>query len=261
MVYLTYLILGAAAGLLAGLFGIGGGLVIVSVLVFTFSSLGFSQEVLVHLAVGTSLATIIPTSLSSSFAHHKKQGVRWAWVKKIALGLALGSLVGAWTANLLSGVALQAVIGGFVMLVALQMVLKLQPKPKEGEPSSAVLTSAGGVIGWASTIFGIGGGTLSVPFLVWCNAGMRQAVGTSAALGFPIALFGALGNVWAGWQHPDLPELATGYIYWPAFIGISVASVPFARLGARLAHFLPELLLKRLFAAMLFLVGFKLLFF
>lgn len=261
MVYLTYLVLGAAAGFLAGLFGIGGGLVIVSVLVFTFSTLGFSQEVLVHLAVGTSLATIIPTSLSSSFAHHKKQGVRWGWVKKITLGLALGSLVGAWTANLLSGVALQAIIGGFVILVAVQMILKLQPKPKEGEPSSPVLIAAGGVIGWASTIFGIGGGTLSVPFLVWCNGGMRQAVGTSAALGFPIALFGALGYLWAGWQHPDLPELATGYIYWPAFIGISVASVPFARVGARLAHFLPELLLKRLFAALLFVVGFKLLFF
>lgn len=261
VVYLTYLVLGAVAGLLAGLFGIGGGLIIVSVLVITFSALGVSQEVLVHLAVGTSLATIIPTSLSSSFTHHKKQGVKWAWVKLITLGLAGGAFVGAWTASLLSGLALQAIIGVFVMLVAVQMVLKLQPKPKESEPRAGLLISAGGVIGWASTIFGIGGGTLSVPFLTWCNAGMRQAVGTSAALGFPIAVFGALGYLWAGWQHPNLPDLSSGYIYWPAFIGISIASVPFARVGVRLAHFLPELLLKRLFAAMLFLVGLKLLLF
>ena len=261
MVYLTYLLLGAVAGFLAGLFGIGGGLIIVAVLVMAFTTLGFSQEVLVHLAVGTSLATIIPTSLSSSFAHHKKQGVKWPWVKLITLGLGLGALVGAYTASLLSGLALQAIIGAFVMLVAVQMVLKLQPKPKEGEPHGLVLASAGGVIGWASTIFGIGGGTLSVPFLIWCNAGLRQAVGTSAALGFPIALFGTLGYLWAGWQHPDLPELATGYIYWPALLGISVASVPFARLGAGLAHYLPELLLKRLFALLLFLVGLKLLLF
>lgn len=261
MVYLTYLILGAAAGFLAGLFGIGGGLIIVSVLVIAFTALGFSQEVLVHLAVGTSLATIIPTSISSSLAHHKKQAVKWSWVKIITLGLALGAVLGAWTASLLSGLALQAVIGVFVISVAIQMLLKLQPKPRLAEPHPLVLTSAGGFIGWASTIFGIGGGTLSVPFLVWCNANMRQAVGTSAALGFPIALFGALGNIWAGWQHPDLPELATGYVYWPAFLGISLASVPFAKLGARLAHFLPELLLKRLFALLLIVVGLKLLLF
>lgn len=261
MVYLTYLALGAAAGFLAGLFGVGGGLIIVAVLVMAFTSLGFSPDVLVHLAVGTSLATIIPTSLSSSFAHHKKQGVKWAWVKLITLGLGLGALVGAWTASLLSGLALQAIIGVFVILVAIQMVLKFQPKPKEGEPTALILTSAGGVIGWASTIFGIGGGTLSVPFLIWRNAPMRQAVGTSAALGFPIALFGTLGYLWAGWQHPSLPELATGFIYWPAFIGISLASVPFARVGAKLAHFLPELVLKRLFALLLFSVGLKMLFF
>ncbi|GLR63638.1 sulfite exporter TauE/SafE family protein [Marinospirillum insulare] len=261
MVYLTYLVLGAAAGFLAGLFGIGGGLIIVAVLVMAFTALGFSPDVLVHLAVGTSLATIIPTSLSSSLAHHKKQAVKWGWVKFITLGLGVGALIGAWTASLLSGLALQAIIGVFVMLVSIQMVLKFQPKPKEGEPASLVLTTAGGVIGWASTIFGIGGGTLSVPFLIWCNAPMRQAVGTSAALGFPIALFGTLGYLWAGWQHSSLPELATGYIYWPALIGISLASVPFARVGAKLAHFLPELLLKRLFALLLFLVGLKLLLF
>ncbi|SFX30928.1 sulfite exporter TauE/SafE family protein [Marinospirillum alkaliphilum] len=255
--FLIYLLLGAGAGLLAGLFGIGGGLVIVPVLILTFQALGFPLEILVHLAVGTSLATIIPTSISSTLTHHRKGGVNWHWFRLIAPGIVLGALLGAWTASLLSGLALQNIIGTFVLLVAVQMAFNLKPAPGRGQPPTPVMAAAGGLIGWASAIFGIGGGTLSVPFLTWCNAVMRQAVGTSAALGFPIAVFGALGNLWAGWQHPELPDWATGYIYWPAFVGIVLASVPFARLGAKLAHFLPELLLKRLFALLLLLVGLR----
>jgi uncharacterized protein len=255
--FLIYLLLGAGAGLLAGLFGIGGGLVIVPVLILTFQALGFPLEILVHLAVGTSLATIIPTSISSTLTHHRKGGVNWHWFRLIAPGIVLGALLGAWTASLLSGLALQNIIGTFVLLVAVQMAFNLKPAPGRGQPPTPVMAAAGGLIGWASAIFGIGGGTLSVPFLTWCNAVMRQAVGTSAALGFPIAVFGALGNLWAGWQHPELPDWATGYIYWPAFAGIVLASVPFARLGAKLAHFLPELLLKRLFALLLLLVGLR----
>lgn len=257
MTLLIYLMLGAGAGLLAGLFGIGGGLVIVPVLIFTFTAQGFPPEVLVHLAVGTSLATIIPTSISSLLTHHRKQGVNWSWFRLIAPGIVLGALLGAWTASLLSGLALQSIIGVFVLLVALQMGLNIKPSPSGKTPPAPVMAAAGGGIGWASAIFGIGGGTLSVPFLTWCNAPMRQAVGTSAALGLPIALFGATGNVFAGWQHPQLPELSTGFIFWPAFAGIVLTSVPFAKLGARLAHFLPELLLKRLFALLLLLVGIR----
>lgn len=257
MTLLIYLALGAGAGLLAGLFGIGGGLVIVPVLIFTFTAQGFAPEILVHLAVGTSLATIIPTSISSTLTHHRKQGVNWSWFKLIAPGIVLGALLGAWTASLLSGLALQAIIGVFVLLVAVQMGFNLQPAPSGRALPAPVMASAGGGIGWASAIFGIGGGTLSVPFLTWCNAPMRQAVGTSAALGLPIAIFGALGNVFSGWQNPLLPEWSSGYIFWPAFIGIVLTSVPFARLGARLAHFLPERLLKRLFALLLLLVGLR----
>lgn len=259
MIYLTYLLVGALAGFLAGLFGIGGGVIIVAVLITTFTSMGFDPEVLVHLAVGTSLATIVPTSISSALAHHRKQAVKWNWAKKITLGLMLGALLGAWTASLMAGVSLQAVIGVFVILVAIQMIIKWQPKPREQEPSNPVLVGAGSIIGWASSIFGIGGGTLSVPFLIWCKASMRQAVGTSAALGFPIALFGTLGYIWAGWRNPLLPDLASGFVYWPALLGIVIASVPAARLGAKLAHFLPELLLKRLFALLLILVGTRML--
>lgn len=260
-IYLIYLAVGAFAGLLAGLFGVGGGLIIVAALVVAFKSLGVAPEVLVHLAVGTSLATIIPTSISSSYAHHQKKGVLWGWFKFIAAGMVLGSFLGAYMASKMPGLALQKVIGVFVLLVAAQMLLKLQPKPRPKAPSTGVLACAGGIIGWASAIFGIGGGTLSVPFLVWCGAAMRQAAGTSAALGFPIAVFGALGYLVNGYNLPLLPEHSVGYIYLPALIGITLASVPTARVGAKLAHFLPELLLKRLFALMLILVGLNLIFF
>lgn len=257
MTLLIYLLLGAGAGLLAGLFGIGGGLVIVPVLVLTFQALEFPQEILVHLAVGTSLATIIPTSVSSTWSHHQKGGVSWHWFQLMAPGILLGALLGAWTASLLSGLALQQIIGTFVLLVAVKMALNLNPPAGAGNLKGPGMATAGGVIGWASAIFGIGGGTLSVPFLTWCRAAMHKAVGTSAALGLPIAIFGALGNLWTGWAHPLLPSGATGYIYWPAFVGIVLMSVPFARLGAQLAHRLPEKLLKKLFALLLFVVGLR----
>ncbi|WP_114417252.1 sulfite exporter TauE/SafE family protein [Marinospirillum perlucidum] len=255
MTLLIYLLLGAGAGLLAGLFGIGGGLVIVPVLVLTFAALGFPAEILVHLAVGTSLATIVPTSISSTWSHHQKGGVSWHWFRLMAPGILLGALLGAWTASLLSGLALQKIIGIFVLLVAIKMGLNLNPRPGQAEVKAPLMTLAGAVIGWASAIFGIGGGTLTVPFLTWCKAAMRKAVGTSASLGLPIAVFGALGNLWTGWEHPQLPEGAWGFVYWPAFLGIVLMSVPFARLGAKLAHYLPEKLLKRLFALLLLVVG------
>lgn len=260
-IYLIYLAVGAFAGLLAGLFGVGGGLIIVAALVVAFKSLGISPDVLVHLAVGTSLATIIPTSLSSSYTHHQKKGVLWSWFKFIAVGMILGSFFGAYIASKITGFALQKIIGVFVLLVSAQMILKLQPKPRQKAPSNGVLVGAGGVIGWASAIFGIGGGTLSVPFLVWSGAAMRQAAGTSAALGFPIAVFGAFGYLVNGYNQPFLPDYSIGYIYLPALIGITLASVPTARLGAKLAHFLPELVLKRLFVLMMILVGLNLVFF
>ena len=260
MLLLTYLVLGAGAGLLAGLFGIGGGLVIVPVLIFAFTWLQFAPETLVHLAVGTSLATIIPTSISSAWSHHKRQGVDWSWVVFLTPGLMVGALLGAYTASLLSGLALQKVIGTFVLLVSVQMALQMKPKPAAQVLARPWRIFAGGVIGWASAIFGIGGGTLSVPFLTWCRLAMHRAVGTAAALGLPIALFGAAGSLLAGWGRPDLPDWASGFVYWPAAAAIVVTSVPFARLGTRLAYFLPERRLKLLFALLLLLVGLRFLF-
>jgi len=255
-----YLALGALAGTLAGLFGIGGGLVIVPALVFAFTLQGLEPAVLTHLAVGTSLATILFTSLSSIRTHHRLRGVRWDLVRPMAGGIVLGAALGAWTASLLSGEGLQSLIGVFVILAALKMGLDLSPRPGPGLPGNPGLALTGGGIGWLSAIFGIGGGTLTVPFLSWCNVRMQEAVGTAAACGFPIALAGALANMVVGWDHPGLPAGSAGYVYLPAFAGIVALSVPFARLGARLAHRLSPQRLKRFFALLLVIVGLRFLF-
>ncbi len=256
-VFGLYLALGAFAGTLAGLFGIGGGLVIVPVLIFSFGLQGISTEIAAHMAVGTSLATIVFTSLSSIRSHHLHAAVRWDIFKPMTGGIVVGALVGAWTASLLSGPALELIIGIFVILVAVKMILEVNPKPGRVVPGFAGLGAAGGGIGWASAIFGIGGGTLTVPYLSWCNVNMQQAVGTSAACGLPIAIAGALGNIWTGWENPELPELSFGFIYLPALFGIILTSVLFARVGANLAHRLNARLLKRIFAIMLILVGIR----
>ena len=256
-VFILYLLLGALAGTMAGLFGIGGGLVIVPVLIFSFGFVGVSPEIAAHLAIGTSLATIVFTSISSIRTHHQHQAVRWELFRPLTVGIVGGAVVGAWTASLLSGPALETIIGAFAILVALKMILEVNPKPGRDVPGTTGLGVAGGFIGWASAIIGIGGGTISVPYLTWCNVKMQQAVGTSAALGLPIALAGATANIWTGWGHPGLPEMSLGFIYLPALIGIVVTSVFFARIGAKLAHKLDGRLLKRIFAIVLIIVGLR----
>src|SRR5690606_35894575 len=188
MEFLIYLVLGACAGVLAGLFGVGGGLIIVPVLVFSFTAQGFAPEVLAHLAVGTSLATIVFTSINSIREHHRRGAVRWPIFVWLSLGILVGGVFGALTASLLQGPLLQKIIGVFAICMAIQMGFDLRPKASREVPGKPGLTSAGGVIGWASAIIGIGGGSLTVPFLAWNSVPMQQAVATSAACGLPIAL-------------------------------------------------------------------------
>ncbi len=257
MLILTYLVLGAGAGLIAGLFGIGGGLIIVPALVFSFQLQGMSADVLTHMAVGTSLATIIITSISSIRAHHRRQGVRWDLFWPLAVGILLGALIGVKTAGRLSGPHLQLIIGCFALLVAAQLGFGFKPRPTRGVPGRVGLGAAGGVFGWASALFGIGGGSLTVPYLSWHNVDMSKAVGTSAACGLPIALMGASMNVFEGWGHSALPPWSLGYVYLPAFGGIVLTSAWFAGIGARLAHRLPPRVLKQTFALLLLVVGLR----
>ncbi len=255
MEFLLYMLLGAGAGVLAGLFGVGGGIIIVPVLVFSFAAQGFDPQVLTHMAVGTSLATIIFTSINSALEHHRKGAVRWPIFTWMAVGILLGTGLGSLTAASIQGPVLQKIIGVFALLIALQLALDLKPKASKAVPGKAGLTVAGGIIGWASAIFGIGGGSLTVPFLTWRSVPIQQAVATSSACGLPIALAGSLSFVLVGWDAPHLPQWSLGFVYLPGLLGIALTSMFFARIGARLAHRLSPQLLKRLFALLLFSVG------
>src|SRR5690554_6311612 len=180
--FILYLLLGALVVTTPRVAVIVICLVIVPVLFVCFGSVVVSPDIAAHLAIGTSLAIIVFTSISSIRTNHQHLAVRWELFRPLTVGIVGGAVVGAWTASLLSGPALQTIIGAFAILVALKMILEVNPKPGRDVPGTAGLGVAGGFIGWASAIFGIGGGTISVPYLTWCNVKMQQAVGTSAAL-------------------------------------------------------------------------------
>lgn len=258
---LSYLILGAAAGTIAGLFGLGGGIIIVPVMVAALKSQGVAAEVVMHMAIATSLTTIVLTSLSSIHTHHQKGAIRWDLFSLIVSGILIGSALGVQTAVSLEGERLQVIFGVFLLIVALLVGFNISPHPGRKPPGKGLMLLAGGAIGWLSALLGIGGGTLSVPFFTWCQLRMQQAVALAAACGLPIALAGSLMNIYKGWNHAQLPEYSLGYVYLPAVVAIALTSIPFARMGAKLSHRLPALLLKRAFALVLVLVGAKFIFF
>lgn len=256
---LIYLAVGAFAGTLAGLFGVGGGLVIVPALVFVFKSQGISETVLMHLAIGTSLATIVLTAIASLYAHHRRGAVRWDAVRRLSPGIVVGALLGAAVADALPTPVLRVFFALFELTVAGLLWWNRQPAAQRGLPGTLGMNMAGGAIGALSSIVGIGGGTLTVPFLAWCHVPLRAAVATSSACGLPIALAGSLGFVVMGWNAAPLPALTSGYLYWPAFAGIGLASVLCAPFGARLAHTLPVASLRKFFALFLAMLGVRML--
>ena len=258
-------LIGVAAGLMGGALGLGGGVVIVPPLIYLFHGRGFDEAIVAQMAVGTSLATIIVTALGSVRAHHKAGYVRWPVAGRLAGGIVVGALIGAVIADRLSGVALTRLFGFFAIVIALQMLLR-RPGAAQADgdqperlPGTGGLAAAGGVIGGISSLFGIGGGSLTVPFLSWCRLPMQNAVAISAACGLPIALAGSLGFVITGWGRPELPAWSLGYVYLPAALAIVVTSFPMAKVGARLSHRLPSALLRRIFALFLIAIGLELL--
>jgi uncharacterized membrane protein YfcA len=257
--WLLYLLTGIFAGFLAGLLGVGGGLVIVPVLTFIFTAQHFPASHILHIALGTSLASILFTSMSSLRAHHAHGAVSWQVVRGITPGILAGTLLGTVLAAQLSSNFLKGFFVLFVYYVAAQMLLNIKPRPSRQLPGWGGMFGAGGVIGGISSLVGIGGGTLSVPFMTWCNVKMHQAIGTSAAIGFPIAAAGAVGYVLNGLGANGLPEYSLGFIYLPALAGLVLASVLTAPLGARLAHRLPVPQLKKVFAALLIVLGTRML--
>lgn len=246
------LALGIAAGFLAGLLGVGGGMMMVPFLTFILSSRGVAPPLAVKMAIATSMATILFTSISSLRAHHRHGAVRWDLVRGVAPGiLAGGLLAGAGLFMVLKGQALALLFAGFVGFSALQMLRDRKPAAHRQMPGTGGQLLFGGVTGLLSGLLGAGGAFVSVPFMLWCNVPLRQAVGTSAALGLPIAAASTLGYLVSGWSLPAALPGAFGYLYLPALAIIAGASVTLAPIGARLAHRIDVGLLRRIFAALL----------
>ncbi len=252
--------LGAFTGVSAGMLGIGGGLVMVPLLTMMFSAQGgFPPGEVLHMALGTSMASIIFTAIASLRAHHRHGAVLWGVVSSMTPGILIGTAVGTLFAANVPLRPLAIFFAVFVTLVALQMGLNLKPKPSRELPGSLGVGLMGLVIGMISSLVAIGGGALTVPFLSWCNVRVQKAIGTSAAVGLPIALGGSIGYIFNGWHVDDLPPGSLGFVYLPALAVLVPASMLTAPYGAQLAHRLPVPVLKRMFAVLLVLLAVKML--
>jgi uncharacterized membrane protein YfcA len=253
----AYLGIGAIVGFFAGLLGIGGGIVIVSSLALMFKAHGFVPDYVMHLAIGTSLAAMAAGAAASFRAHHRRGAVDVDLVKRMAPGLIAGVFAGAFAARFASVAFLKYFFLGFVLVNTAQMALNLRPKPSRELPGRGPILAIALAIGGVSSLFGGGAAAVGIPFLLWCNVSTHRAIGTVAAMAFPLALAGTLGYVIAGWSVEGLPPWSLGFLYLPAFIGISATSVLTAPLGARLAHRLKGATLRRIFAVFLVLMGVK----
>ncbi|CAG0938188.1 hypothetical protein GALLN_00144 [Gallionellaceae bacterium] len=246
-----YLALGAIAGLFGGLFGIGGGTILVPVLLFLFEAQHFPVAHAMHLALGTSMATILFTSLASMRKHHQYGAVDWRVVRTITPGILLGTALGALSAAVISPRNLGIFFGLFVYFAAVQILLDMRPRAARQLPGTAGMTAVGSFTGWISSLVSIGGGTVVVPFLLWCNVPLRNAIGTSAAIGFPIAVGGTLGYIATGMSLIMLPAPNLGFVYLPALLWVALGSLMTAPLGALVAHRMKLEWLRKLFAMLL----------
>ena len=257
--YLAYLLLGAFVGFFAGLLGIGGGLVLVPVLSFLFEAQQLGGEQNLHLALGTSMAAILYTAASSAYTHYAHGAVNMSIVRGMTPGLLFGTLLGALFASHVSQFYLAVFFALFVYFAAAQMLLELKPKATRQLPGRAGLTLVGSSIGAISSLVSIGGGTLSVPYMLWHNIPFKQAIGTSSALGFPIALGGTLGYVATGLMLHELPAGTLGFVYLPALLMLALGSAFTTTLGAKATHRLPLEPLRRGFAALLLVLATRML--
>jgi len=255
----AYLAIGLVVGFLAGLLGIGGGMIMVPMMVFVFTAKGFAAEHLMHMSLATAIATIAFTSLSSVRAHHRFGAVDWPIARAMAPGIVAGSFGAAYAAGFIPTRPLAIFFTAFLFYAATQMFFEVRPRPGRELPPPAGLFAAGAAIGGFSSLLAAGGAFLSIPFLAWCNVPLKRAVGTAAANGFPIALAGTAGYVLNGLRVESLPEGSLGYVYLPALALIVAASMPLAPLGARLAHRLPVKRLRIVFALILFGIALRML--
>ncbi len=249
---LSFVLLGSFTGFAAGLLGVGGGMLTVPFVTMMLSASTFPPELVVHAAIATSLSTILFTSLSSVRAHHQRGAVMWPVVKLLAPGILVGSWIGPWIGSQIPSASLALFFALFVGFSATQMLRDKKPLPTRELPQAPGMLGVGLLTGTLSGLVGAGGGFISVPFMTWCNVRIHNAVATSAALGFPIALAGTVSNIWFGMKEPALPPGSLGFIYLPALLPIVLASVITAPFGAKAAHALPVARLKKIFALVLY---------
>lgn len=255
--FILAMLLGSFSGIAAGLFGLGGGLVLVPMLAWLFCLQHFPAQLVMVMAVATSLATIIPTALVSMYSHHCRGVVNWDKAVKLIPGIVLGAGVGAWLADFADGALLRGLFIAYLLYVAVTMIGGVSPVIRLTTRPAWLEFGAGSVIGAMSSLLGIGGGTLTVPFLLGQRLEMIQAVAVSSVCGLPIALVATVSYVVLGWKQAGLPAGSIGYIYFPAFVGIMIMSTLTAPIGVKLAHRLPAKELKRYFAVVLLMMAMK----
>ena len=256
--WITYAALGVFVGFFSGLLGVGGGSMIVPVLGLTFVAFGFSPDQVLHLSLGTSLAAMIISTASATRAHHRHDAVRWDIVKRLAPGIAIAGLASGVVARALPLTFLKVFFLCFMGYVAYQIIFGLKPRAGHATPGPVATTGVGFAIGGLSALAGVGGAMLSVPFMMYCNVPLKIAIGSSAAISFVVSVAGAIGFIGAGFGEPGLPPGSFGYVYVPAFVGISLTSIFLAPVGARVAHRMPVAKLKKVFALFLLVLAAKL---
>lgn len=246
---------GALVGLLAGLLGIGGGLIVVPILLYLLPQFGIPAELVTHMAIATSMATIVITSVASVRAHNRHGTILWHVFWAMIPGIIIGGLLGSYATKYIPSDSLKMIFGIFALLIATQMIFKFRPSSNMKEPGKIRLAISGTIISTISALVGIGGGSLTVPYLSFWNTKMAKAVGTSSAIGLPLSVAGTVGFIIAGLQIPDRPAYSLGYVYLPAFLGIVLVSSFTAQLGARLVQKLSSKILTRIFASFLIIIG------
>jgi len=257
--WLAYLVLGLCVGFFAGLLGIGGGIIIVPLLLMIFDMQHFPGDRVLHLALGTSIASIVFTALSTVSAHHRHGTVRWDILRDVTPGVVAGTLLGSFVANAMPSRYLAVFFTAFAFYSAVQMWLNIKPAPTRQLPGWIGMSAAALLVGGISSLIGVGGGFLAIPLLTMCNVPMRNAIGTSAAIGLPLALSGSIGYLYNGLGKDHLPEFSLGYIYLPALAGIVIGTFVTVPWGARAAHSLPVATLKKIFGVVLIVLAAKML--
>ncbi len=252
MEWLAYLGIGAVVGFAAGLLGIGGGAVMVPLLVLVYRAHGLPEAHIVHLALGTAIAAMVFTSISSMRAHNAHGAVDWKIARAMSPGMLVGSFAAGFAAGWIPTRPLALMFTALVFYAATSILLDLKPARQRELPGAAGIFTAGTVIGALSSLLAAGGAFMTIPFLLWCKVPLRRAIGTAAANGLPIAIAGTAGYVLHGLRVPDLPSPSLGFVYLPALALVVITSMLAAPLGARLAHRLPVKRLRTIFALLLY---------